>query len=167
MTVGRQPHCHGCARPGGGDEGETICRARKNPVNPILLDRASPLALQVRMGQVRMRQVRMIRRAAFDPPSRQSRGRRIGGSKSADQDFPPAPAPMQYPLGLKQPPGLSVPSSLTPVVNHEACAEGCFLGVLAIASTVRLRNRSYPWNAVNHAFTWPGPRSDAFSAGSA
>ena len=38
-------------------------------------------------GQVRMGQVRMIRRAAFDPPSRQSRGRRFGGSKSADQGF--------------------------------------------------------------------------------
>ena len=86
LTAGRQPHCHGRACPGGGDEGETIRRACKNPVNPILLG-TSPLALQVRMGQVRMGQVRMMRRAAFDPPSRQSCGRRIRGSKSADQGF--------------------------------------------------------------------------------
>ena len=38
LTAGRQPHCDGCACPGGGDEDETICRACKNPVNPILLD---------------------------------------------------------------------------------------------------------------------------------
>ncbi len=82
LTAGRQPYCRGRGCPGGGDEDETIRRACKNPVNPILLGSASPLALQVRMGQVRM-----IRRAAFDPPSRQSRGRRIGGSKSADQGF--------------------------------------------------------------------------------
>ncbi len=87
--AGSQRASDGRAGPGGGDEGETIRRACKNPVNPILLDRASPLALQVRMGQVRTRQVRMIWRAAFDPPSRQSRGRRIGGSKSVDQGYSP------------------------------------------------------------------------------
>jgi hypothetical protein len=76
LTAGRQPHCHGRACPGGGDEGETKCRAcKKNPVNPILLGSASPLALQVRMGAGTL-----MRRAAFDRPSRQSHGRRIRGS---------------------------------------------------------------------------------------
>ncbi len=50
LTAGRQPYCRGRACPGGGDEDETIRRACKNPVNPILLGSASPLALQVRMG---------------------------------------------------------------------------------------------------------------------
>ncbi len=91
LTAGRQPHCHGRACPGGGDEGETIRRACKNPVNPILLGTA-PLALQVRLGAGSYGAgsygaVRMMRRAAFDPPSRQSCGRRIRGPKTADQGF--------------------------------------------------------------------------------
>ncbi len=56
------------------------------------------------MGQVRMRQARMIRRAVFDPPSRQSRGGRIGGSKSADQDFSPAAGADAIPVRVKTAP---------------------------------------------------------------
>lgn len=166
LTAGRQPYCHGRACPGGGDEGETIRRACKNPVNPILLGSASPLALQVRMGAGSHGagshdKACGLRSSVASVPRAPDRGLEECRSRFCF----PAPASMPYTLRLKHPLGLSMPSLLTPAVNHEACAEGCFLGLLTIAATLRLRNRSRPCIAVNHAFTWLGPRSDASFAG--
>lgn len=145
LTAGRQPHCHGRAGPGGGDEGETIRRACKNPVNPILLGSASPLALQVRMGAGSHGagthgagthdEACGLRSSVASVPRAPDRGLEECRSRFCF----PAPASMPYRLGLKHPLGLSMPSSLTPAVNHEACAEGCFLGLFGDRIHVKVK----------------------------
>ena len=167
MGHGYRSRCRGraCSSDGRQGRGENIGGACENPVNPIPLGSASPLALQVRMG-AGTHDAAYGRSSVASVPQAPVKGL----EECRSRFFCHAPAPMSYTLGLKHSTSLSTPSLLTAVVNHEPCAEGCFLGLLAISSTLRvsalrLKNWSRPCIAVNHAFTWPGPRSDASSAG--
>ncbi len=154
-AVGCRSRCHGraCASGGRHGRGETIRRACEDPVKPIFP------ALQVRMGRVRV-----LRRPQGTIVSPVLRAWDNGGEECRSRFCFPAPARGLYALRLKHLKRLRTPSLLTAAVNLEACTERYFLGFLAIASRLRLKNRSRPGIAVNHAFAWPSPRRHASSA---